>query len=112
MKPYGEILGAMRGCGRRLKGGPWLSFDVRFGKVRLTIIASNSEGWDHVSVSLANRCPTWEEMCFVKDLFFWPGEWVLQYHPAKGDYVNCHPFVLHLWRPQDQAIPRPPVELV
>ena len=29
-------------------------------------------GWEHVSVSLADRCPTWREMAWVKDLFWMP----------------------------------------
>lgn len=76
------------------------------------IIVSDGEGWDHVSVSLQNRCPTWDEMCWVKDLFFEPWEPAMQLHPAKVDYVNHHPFCLHLWRPQDKRIPLPPSEFV
>lgn len=68
------------------------------------------EPWDHVSVSVQNgeRCPTWEEMCWVKSLFFDDDECVVQYHPPKSDYVNVHPFVLHLWRPTESVIPMPP----
>lgn len=69
-------------------------------------------GWDHVSVSHKNRCCTWEEMCKIKDIFFYEYEWVVQYHPAKEDYVNIHPYVLHLWRPQNETIPIPPKEFV
>ena len=35
-------------------------------------------------------------------------ETVVQYHPPKSDYVNNHPYCLHLWRPHSQEIPRPP----
>ncbi len=65
-------------------------------------------GWDHVSVSLSNRCLTWEEMCYIKGLFFLEDECVVQYHPAKSDYVNMHPYCLHLWKVQDQEMPKPP----
>lgn len=78
----------------------------------LRCIASNAEGWDHVSVSLPDRCPSWQEMCRVKRLFFSDDEWVLQYHPSEHDYVNNHPFVLHLWRPQNLEIPKPPKVMV
>ena len=73
------------------------------------VIASNGGGWDHVSVTMKNgkRCPTWDEMCAIKDMFFLPEECVLQYHPSKKDYVNIHPYCLHLWRPQNQQIPTP-----
>jgi hypothetical protein len=46
------------------------SFTVSYlGKHWLRVIASDGEGWEHVSVSLANRCPTWDEMCFIKGVF-------------------------------------------
>lgn len=83
-------------------------FGIRRKGVNIRINASQGEGWDHVSVSTPERCPTWDEMCFVKDLFFGEDEVVMQLHPAKSDYVNNHPFCLHLWRPWDVAIPLPP----
>jgi hypothetical protein len=36
------------------------------------IIVGDDGGWDHVSVSLGKRTPTWDEMCWVKNLFFDP----------------------------------------
>ena len=76
--------------------------------------ASEDEGWEHVSVTvpLSKRCPTWEEMCMVKDVFWSVDDVVVQYHPAKKDYVSLHPHCLHLWRPTDQEIPSPPSILV
>jgi len=68
--------------------------------------------WEHVSVSPAYGCPLWAEMCWVKDLFFGPDEWVVQYHPAAKDYVNIHPRVLHLWRPVGVDFPIPPNDTV
>lgn len=85
---------------------------------RLCIVASGaddddivSEGWEHVSVSTARRVPNWREMCFVKDLFWGEEEWVVQFHPARSEYVNNHPNVLHLWRHRD-GFPTPPFILV
>jgi hypothetical protein len=90
---------------------------------KLAIIASDGEGWEHVSVHAYRRTvavsspaqmrtPTWKEMCFVKRLF-WDGEdEVVQYHPRESEYVNCHPHTLHLWRPIGVAFPMPPAELV
>ena len=78
----------------------------------LKVIASDGEGWEHVSVSLHNRCPTWAEMAFIKGLF-WDGvDCVVQFHPPESEYVNNHPFCLHLWRPTDHQIPTPPSLLV
>lgn len=86
----------------------------------IVVVASNSGGWDHLSVSInsehaknkTKRCPTWEEMCFVKGLFWDEKATVIQYHPAKDDYINNHPACLHLWRPQNDDIPTPPPEMV
>ena len=87
-------------------------FYVPFEKMHLAVIASDGLGWDHVSVSLDDRDPTWEEMCFVKDLFFDKEDCVVQYHPPQRDYINMHPHCLHLWRSQIDHIPRPPSILV
>jgi hypothetical protein len=78
----------------------------------LRIIASWGEGWDHVSVTLEHRVPTWEEMCFAKELLFEPDDCVVQFHPPASRYINNHPYCLHLWRPQAQEILLPPGELV
>lgn len=77
-------------------------------------IASDGVGWEHVSVSKQNskRPPNWEQMCIIKDLFWGDDVWVVQFHPARGDYVNNHPGCLHLWRPTDETMPHPPHELV
>lgn len=64
-------------------------------------------GWDHVSVSLKKRTPTWEEMCWIKNLFFDQEEAVLQFHPPARDYVNDHPHCLHLWRFVGGPMPLP-----
>lgn len=82
------------------------------GGGRLRIIASVGMGWDHVSVSLPNRCPNWPEMSRVKGLFFRDDETAMQLHVPAADHVNNHPYCLHLWRPHDVAIPRPPGLLV
>jgi len=78
----------------------------------LYIITSCGFSWDHVSVSTKNRCPNWLEMNFVKDLFWGPEEVVFQLHPAKKDYINAHPYVLHLWKHQTKEIPLPPKWMV
>ena len=78
----------------------------------LRVVASSGEGWDHVSVSRAGRCPTWPEMEYIKRLFFRDDETVMQLHVPPADHVNMHPHCLHLWRPLTSEIPRPPAILV
>ena len=63
--------------------------------------------WEHVSISTEKRCPTWNEMCFVKELFWKDDEWCVQYHPAKEDYVNLNPYCLHIFRPISVELPKP-----
>jgi hypothetical protein len=85
---------------------------IKIGRDTLRVMVSSGDEhmlWEHVSVSLPNRCPTWEEMAWVKSLFWREDECVLQYHPPKAEYVSFHPFCLHLWRPIDAEFPRPPM---
>ena len=76
------------------------------------IVSKEYGGWDHVSVSRVDRCPTWEEMCFIKDKFFEPEEVAMQLHPPKSEWVNNHQFCLHIWKPLIQEIPKPPSHFV
>lgn len=106
----------------RLRNGPYGSdpgdtfgaffIDGPCGRI-LKIIASGGDtvegiDWEHVSVSLDNRCPNWPEMCFVKSLFWDDEDTVMQLHPPKSRWINNHNFCLHLWRPTKQEIPLPP----
>jgi hypothetical protein len=80
--------------------------------VKLKCIAGSEFGWDHISVSLPNRCPNWAEMEFIKRKFFEDDEIAMQLHVGVKDHISMHPYVLHLWRPQHQLIPLPPKEFV
>jgi len=68
------------------------------------------EPWEHVSVSLQHRCPSWNEMEYVKRLFWEPWETVMQIHPSLPEYVDCCATCLHLWKPMRTKIPTPPRE--
>jgi len=82
----------------------------------LFAIVSDGAGWEHVSIHVLDgkkfHIPTWNEMCYIKDVFWDAEDVVMQLHPKKSQYVNNHPYVLHLWRPSDQIIPTPPGILV
>ncbi len=82
------------------------------GTQPIRFIASWGDDWDHVSLSLSHRCPTWDEMNYAKRIFFSHDECVMQLHPPEKDYIDCHPHCLHLWRPQKAEIPRPPGYMV
>lgn len=82
---------------------------------------SDGMGWQHVSITIikdisssskkkfqmVERCPTWEEMCHIKSLFWDDEESVMQLHPPKSQWVNNHPYCLHLWKPDNIEIPLP-----
>lgn len=98
-------------------GQNWGYFEIPrpSGTLRIIAMDANEEyakGWEHVSVSLNNRTPTWEEMCLVKDLFWKDEEDVFQFHPPKSDYVNFHEHCLHLWRDVLHKMHLPPSEFV
>ena len=100
---YGSDAGEMQGafvipgpCGRDLR-----------------VIASSGDeslgvDWEHVSVSLGNRCPNWQEMDYIKSLFWADEEAVMQLHPPRSQWINNHNYCLHLWRPLKSEIPLPP----
>jgi len=86
-------------------------------KQEVAVIASDGGGWEHVSVLRNDRTPTWDEMCQIKLMFWGMHETVIQYHPAEHDYINCHEFCLHLWRPNlwrpiEHIIPTPPTWMI
>ena len=78
----------------------------------LRVIASKGKGWDHVSVSLATRTPTWEELEFVRKKLFKPNEVVVQFHVPAEVHVNVHPNCLHLWREHGRKVRLPPKHFV
>lgn len=94
-------------------------FIIWRGGKQLLVQASDGAGWEHVSVSVLNskKTPSWDDMCFVKGLFWAPEECVIQYHPPESNYVNGQGELgsancLHLWRPIAEEIPQPPPLLV
>lgn len=90
------------------------AFKIPIDNKNFIVIASNGMGWEHVSVHIQNveRCPKWNEMCKIKEMFFEDEEVVMQLHPKKSEYVNVHPYTLHLWRPINQEIPTPDIKMV
>lgn len=115
MKTLTELLAVPRlTIVRAGKDGGWATalLDSSPKKRPAAVIFSTGGGWEHVSVSFNHRCPTWEEMCEIKRMFFHPDEVVVQYHPAESEYVNNHQYCLHLWRPQKQDMPMPPAWMV
>lgn len=102
------------------KGAPYGMFRLptkqkRGGSLLVMVSDGNLDAgvpWEHVSVSLPARTPTWEEMALVKSALWDREDCVLQYHPPASMYVNAHPYCLHLWRAIGIEVPVPPRELL
>lgn len=109
-EPIPHFLAACKLAGDLDEISGW--YRVWHGVQALNVMASNGGGWDHVSVSTSHRCPTWEEMEYVRGLFFRPSETVMQLSVPRSRHISIHPYCLHLWRPQDGQIPLPPPEFV
>lgn len=93
------------------------AFAIPFeGGATAIVIASDGLGWEHVSVHMEKGgkqyTPSWSIMCTIKDLFWEPTDFALQYHPPHSDYVNIHNHTLHLWRPIFKDVPMPPKIMV
>lgn len=74
---------------RALVGREWWDWD-------------NSERW-HISVSCADRVPTWEELVTtVHELR--PGVPFCMGVPPKTWWMNVHPHVLHMWETRDDGL--------
>lgn len=71
----------------------------------LRVIAGREEhdvqgGVLHVSVSLPDRLPSWEQLKDAKEAFM--GDvWAYQVLAPAKHYLNMHPYVLHLWARAD-----------
>jgi hypothetical protein len=105
---YGEI-------GDAFNGYFILPNPNQLSALKLKVIASNGGGWDHVSVSTCSRCPTWDEMAWIREKFFEPDEIPVQFGIGRNGsvpYVNNHPYCLHWWRAHHVLYPLPPIAFV
>lgn len=90
----------------------------RVSKLRIKALAAEGGGWEHVFISCSTRRPTWEEVRFVKNLFWDLEDAVIQFHLPESELAKktplalaSNPFGAHLWRPQKEeggVLVRPP----
>lgn len=71
------------------------------GRGLYVIVSGCVEGdgrrWIHVSCSRSDRLPSWSDLRKVKDAFIGRERKAIQVLPPASEYVNFHPYVLHLW---------------
>jgi hypothetical protein len=56
--------------------------------------------WLHISVSRADRLPSWDDLKFAKDAFIGRNHEAIQILPKDTEFVNLMPTCLHLWSPE------------
>jgi hypothetical protein len=61
--------------------------------------------WLHVSVSHPHKLPTWAELKEVKELFIGRDKKAIQILPNEKEYVNMHPYCLHLFHSDEDGLP-------
>ena len=59
--------------------------------------------WLHVSFSYPDHLPTWEDTGMVKRILIGPDDSAIIVLPPQAEYVNIHPYCLHLWHRLDGA---------
>ena len=98
---------------RRPVTGQWEEFDPKIPLARAWInselglkvlvtsdVMDDGSRWLHVSVSRRDRIPSWNDLKETKDMFIGRNAEAIQVLPRDRDYVNLHPFCLHLWSPE------------
>ena len=67
----------------------------------MTVICSgqieNGKKWLHVSFARQSRMPSYDDMILVKRAFIGEARKAIMVLPDKANYVNLHPYCLHLW---------------
>ena len=78
------------------------------------VILGDGMGFRHLSVTNAQKkiLPSWTVLTRLRDAFFDDSSWVVQYLPPKDQYVDDHPFCLHLWESIDEPMPHPLIVMV
>jgi len=107
--PHHKIIGYYYNC-MISDGMGWQHVSITLTKDK-RILTGNGKPTGKVVVETVERCPNWEEMCFIKDIFWSKDEAVMQIHPPERDYVSNHHYCLHLWKP-DVGFPLPEAIMV
>jgi len=63
----------------------------------MQILLSVDHGRRHMSISTADRIPTWDEIKHAREQFLPLGKHFVLALPPSQHYVNRHPYTMHLW---------------
>jgi len=81
---------------------------VHLGPPRITsVIATRAEHdgqeWLHASIAHPDAMPTWEELKAVKVALIGAARFAYLVFPPAWQYVNQHPYALHVWARWDES---------
>ena len=62
------------------------------------------ERWRHVSIRREDRMPSYRELKAMRARFFPADAEVIQVFPPEEEFVNQHPYCLHLWWNKDRRL--------
>jgi hypothetical protein len=72
--------------------------DMLLLSVILSVSTENDgRSWLHVSCAHPDRLPSWETLKDVKTIFVGRDRQAVQVLPSEKNYVNVHPYCLHLF---------------
>jgi hypothetical protein len=89
-----------------LDGAAYRVQNGRFAGLKVIVsvaIEGDGKAWLHVSCSRRDRLPSWEDLKFVKETFIGESNYAYQIFPPKSQYVNIHPYCLHLYHCLEEA---------
>jgi len=87
---------------RRSEDGASYTHRRGFTAIVSTSFEDDGSAWLHLSVAHPRRAPGWGDMRRAKELFL-GDRWAVSVLPREVEYVNIHPFCLHLFAPLDGA---------
>ena len=87
-----------------VQGDPTYQDGAAWQKAGLRVLASHAREadgmlWLHVSVSRSDRIPSWDDLKVIRTVFIGDDRLALQVFPPKEEWINLHPYCLHLWAP-------------
>lgn len=95
-----------------IHGRRWVHAITELSVILSAAAQSDGRVWLHVSVAHQSRMPSWQELVDVKEWLFGFDRYAAQIVPPRSEYVNKHPFCLHLFTPADGPWPLPDFTVV
>lgn len=91
---------------REMTGGYMRAWEWNGLKVIASVgIQSDGREWLHVSFSRARRLPSYADLKLVKREFIGDDKKAVMVFPERENYVDIHPYCLHLWHCADNPLP-------